>query len=197
MLHFKILLLSFFVCSLSLAAETVSQTQSLPKSKIDFSYVSWSEVLKLEDGTTKDQATNQFFGNALTYQYDFSSRQASGFLVETGILFGKANAGGSQAGITYQTSNNPWSGALLAGAYRWNLSPSTYLSLVPTLLYRKVTMQAPNASTTQFKLAPDINQALIIEARALLTPKLSFKYQMGSLVTQANAWWGFGLGYAL
>jgi hypothetical protein len=165
----------------------------LRESTISLEYLSWQELMRIDSGTQTDNAYADFFGNALTYEHENYHGQ-DGYAFSGSFLFGKANAGGTQSILTYETSQRSWIGFSATARYAHRLTPTVTASIGPMAMYRHVTW--PDEGTgNSLKSGSDLNLGILGELGLRLFPQWEVRMEMGTLAFRASTYWSIGLGH--
>lgn len=202
MSRFKIIFLIALLFGGLAHAQEEDATATLPETKtarasgfrtFAVSYLSWTEFVELDNGTLTDSAYANFYGLALTYEKEgFKGRWGSAY--EGTLMFGQANAGGSQTVITpYQTNYRSWYGAEASYRLAYRLSGQITLSLGPFAMVRQVTF--PSENNIEVKSGSQGNGGVLADLRYRLTPKMEVRQMIGTMAFKASTIWSLGLGY--
>lgn len=159
------------------------------------SFVSWSELVDIDDGTFADRADAQFYGTSIGRSVEKYRNSSKGTIREFSVLSGHANAGGTQTVLTgYQTSHRSWFGAQASFRFAFRKSPQVALSIGPTALFRQIKFPDEGTGYT-IKSGSDLNVGLLAEARFRLTDRLLVQQTVGTLAFKASSIWSLGIGY--
>lgn len=157
-------------------------------------YISWTEFVDLDNGTTTDKAFANFYGLSFNYKTEnFKGRW--GDTIEYTLAMGQANAGGSQTQITYQTNYKSWYGAMAAYRLAYRLSPQITLGIGPNVLGRQVKWPSEGNANLSVKSGADFNAGLLAEVSYRLNPRLEVRQMIGTLAFKASTIWALGLGF--
>lgn len=160
---------------------------------IEFSYVSWKELLTLTNGPVIDHGYSDYIGNAVVLEYEHYAVPHWGFIGELGVMSGKADIGGSQTQLVYQQANVGWTGeeASIRAAYRF--SATVIASLGPMAIARQITLPVdPDGS--QVESGSSVNYGMVADVRLKLDRRWEVRETLGTLLQHATTLWSFGLG---
>lgn len=160
---------------------------------VSFSYLSWTEFLSLDNGTSADEAYASFYGTALTYEKE-SYRNRKGTLVSGSLILGQANGGGTQTGITYQKANQKWLGLMAEYKYAYRLTQQITMAGGPLVLFRQIDWEKP-AGITEVKSGAQINLGAMLDLRIRFNPRWELRQTFGTMAFKASTIWSVGMGY--
>lgn len=179
-------------------AQEQTSTEQLPRhasfTTISLEYVSWEELMRIENGAVSDNAYGQFFGNALSFERETYNSVRSGVAFSGAFLFGKANGGGTQTTLTYQSSQQSWMGAMASARFSYRMTPTVTASIGPMALYRHLSW-ADEGTGFSIKSGADLNLGILGELGLRIWPKWETRMEMGTLAFRASTYWSIGLGY--
>jgi len=201
MYRFNIFIICFFLSTLVFAQEKTSTaivskktSSGLTITSLSLGYVSWNEILHLNNSGVMDRGASNFSGNSLSFEYEHYSIPRWGWMGDISLLSGQAQLGGTMTTLPYQMGSVNWYGLETSyrGAYRF--AKNVVVSAGPVLLARQITIPVdPDGSSV--KSGATVNYGLIGNANLRLSNSLELKLSMGTLLSNATTIWSVGLGY--
>jgi hypothetical protein len=172
----------------------VKKARSVELETAGVSYLSWTELVDLDNGVTTDKAFANLYGLSFNYKKeDFKGSRGSA--IEYTFAIGQANAGGSQTQITYQTNYRSWYGGMASYRWAYRINPQITFGLGPNLLVRQVKWPSEGNESLQVKSGADFNIGLLSEVSYRLNPRLEIRQIFGTLAFKASTIWALGLGF--
>lgn len=183
-----VLILIFFgMSSHSLGFEVSRRGTSL-------NYTSWVENLRVTQGNVFEDATASFAGYEFNQQTKILFPNQRSLLVDFGLIFGQAQAGGSSTLLRYTSERQNFYGFLISPAAHYRHSSSVMLKLGPSLLYRSTKWKSEDP-TLSAKSGAEINMVILGTVEFLVGKKLYIDQSFGGIAFNGKAFWSFGLGY--
>lgn len=191
-------MIKFFVLCSLLIFSTISSAQdedsdltsSMKKrTTLGLQLISWTEPLRVQQGTSVSADNANFSGTALTVEQDYTNGRY-GFGPIAAIIFGRANAGGTNS-LNYSSGKLGWNGALLGlrGIYR--ITKQLAIGIQLPIVYR--TANWPTINSVEATSGKTLNYSLLFELRARINKDWELNQAIGPFSSDGGSMWRLGM----